>query len=168
MKYPILGGVFIKKWISIILLCTVFLLAACSFGEEETQQYTGIVSKENALGYEYIVTIENDTFTWIVRHQDKLTIMEETVENKDDLQRFSNAVNESNTHVYSLMIWFTVLLIVGVISYQFRQIARKNNKNYTVIIVIALAIAFYLVFNAVLELTTAYQSVKMQYFRLTK
>ncbi len=119
------------------------------------------------MGFEYIVTRENNINTWIIRHKENHTIIEESAENKDDLQRFMYAVNDSHDGVFRLMIWITYLLIVMVISYYFYQKGKKNSKDYTVIIVIALGIAIYLVFNAFIEFNTAYQSLKHYYFTLT-
>ena len=145
----------------------IFLLAGCTKGEEEPQHYSGIISNEEVLGYEYIITRENNISTWIIRHKEKHTIVEESAENKDDLLRFMYAVNDSHDNLSSLIIWITNLLIIMVISYYFYQKARKNSKDYTVIIVIAISIAMYLVFNAFIEFTSAYQSLKLHYFRLT-
>ena len=152
---------------SFILFCTILLLVGCSLGEEDTKNYSGIIGTEKALSYEYTVTKENYISTWVIRHKEEHTIIEETIENREDLQRFMYAVNDSHAGLSKLMIWITYLLIVMVISYYFYQKGRKNSKNYAVIIVVAISIAMYLVFNAFIELTTAYQSLKLHYFRLT-
>ena len=103
----------------------------------------------------------------MIRHKENHTIVEESAENKEDLLRFMSAVNDSHNTLSRLIIWITCLLIILVISYYFYQKGRINSKDYTVIIVIAISIAMYLMFNAFFEFTTAYQSLKLHYFTLT-
>lgn len=55
-----------------------------------------------------------------------------------------------------------------VVSYYFYKKGKKNSKDYVVIIVVAMCIAMYLVFNSLIELTTAYKTVKHYYFTLIK
>lgn len=156
-----------KKWVSFILFCTVFLLPACSLGEEDTNNYSGIISNESALGYEYTVTREHNTNTWVVRHKETITIIEETVDNKEDLQHFMYAVSDSHAGLFSLIIWISYFLIIMLLSYYLYKRGRKNSKDYAVIIVFAILISIYLISNAVTELMTAHQSVKLYYFKLT-
>lgn len=156
-----------KHWFSFMLFCTVFLLAACSLGEEDIYNYSGIISNESALGYEYTVTKENDTFTWVVRHKENIRIIEETVDNQENLQRFMYAVSDSHAGLATLIIWIMYLLFIIAISFYFlHNKGRKNAKDYAVIIIIFIAISLYLVVNAVIDLTTAYQSMKHYYFTL--
>ena len=159
-----------KKWFSLILVCTVFLLAACTLGEEDimdTNNYSGIISNESALGYEYTVTRENNINTWVVRHKENITIIEETDQNYKDLQRFMDAVNDSHDGLAILIVWSTYLLFVLAISYYLYKKGRTKEKYYSVIIVVAMAISIYLVVNAFIDLSTAYQTVKLYHFKLT-
>ena len=159
-----------KKWFSFILICTVFLLSACSLGAEDiidTSNYSGIISNESALGYEYTVTRENNIDTWVVRHKENINIIEETDENREDLQHFMYAVVDTHYGIPSLMIWISYFLFIVVLSYFLFKKGRKNVKYYAVIILFFMAISMYLVVDAFFELTTAYQSVKLYYYKLT-
>ena len=156
-----------KHWFSFILFCTVFLLAACSLGEEDINNYSGIISNEKALGYEYTVTKENNINTWVVRHDEDYTIIEETIDNNEDLQYFMYSVNDSHDGLATLIVWVSYFLFIIVLSYFLYKKGRKNVKYYAVIIVFFMAISMYLVVNAFFELTTAYQTMKHYYFTLT-
>ena len=63
-------GHYIKKYIPIVLFCFTLILSAC--GEEDTQEYSGIIGEGKAMGYEYTVTKEGSSFSWKVRSSKKI------------------------------------------------------------------------------------------------
>lgn len=75
-------GIGIKKYILILLFCITLILSACTQSEEDTQEYSGIISDGNVMGYEYTVTIEDNLFSWKVGYRGDITTIEKSTDNK--------------------------------------------------------------------------------------
>ncbi|MDI2587053.1 hypothetical protein OR571_08035 [Psychrobacillus sp. NEAU-3TGS] len=81
-----------KKCMLLMLFCFTLILSACSQGEEDTQEYSGIIGDGQTLGYEYTVTKEQNKFSWKVGYKGDISIIEESAGNKEDLVNYMNAV----------------------------------------------------------------------------
>ena len=101
-----------KKCIFLILFCFTSIISACSQGEEDTREYSGIIGDGKTLGYEYTVTKEQNKFSWKVGYKGDISIIAESAVNEDDLENYMNAVNDSKLVLAKLIISVSYVLIV--------------------------------------------------------
>ncbi|WP_066073187.1 hypothetical protein [Neobacillus soli] len=157
-----------KKCILLMLFCFTLLLSACSQGEEDTQEYSGIIGDGKTLGYEYTVTKEQNKFSWKVGYKGDISIIEERAANEDDLVNYMNAVNDSKLVLVKLILsvsYFLIVIITMLILY------KKNSKMLKdggVIITILAGIAIYIAVKASFDLSSSLQDAKYYYLKLTK
>ena len=87
-----------------MLFCITLILSACTQSEEDTQGYSGIIGDGKAMDYEYTVTKEENSFSWKVGYKGDITTIEESIDNKDELQNFMMAVSDSKLILSKLII----------------------------------------------------------------
>lgn len=150
-----------------MLFCFTLILSACSQGEEDTREYSGIIGEGKTLGYEYTVTKEQNKFSWKVGHKGDRSIIEESAANDDDLENYMNAVNDSKLVLAKLIISVSYLLIVIITTLIVYKKNRKMLKDSGVIITILTGIAIYIAFKASFDLTSLLQDAKYYYLILT-
>ena len=80
----------------------------------------------NAMGFEYTITKEQNTFSWKVGYKGDITSIQESIENEDGLQNFMIAVSDSRVILSKLIISLSYFLIVAVLSF----FLYKKNKKY--------------------------------------
>lgn len=156
----------IKKYMTILLFCITFILSACNLGKEDTQEYSGIISDGNVMGYSYSVTKEDNTFFWKIGYKGDMTTIEESIDNKEELQSFMTAVSDSKLILSQLIISLLYFLIVAVISFVLYKKNRKLLKDGAIAIILASIIALYIAINASVDLSIALQDLKLHYLRL--
>jgi hypothetical protein len=132
-----------KKCILLMLFCFAIILSACSQSEEDTREYSGIISDGKTLGYEYTVTKEQNTFTWKVGYKGDISIIEESAANDEDLVNYMNTVNDSKLVLAKLILSVSYFLIVIIITLILYKKNRKMLKDGGVNITILAAIAIY-------------------------
>ena len=150
-----------------MLFCFTLILSACSQGEEDTREYSGIIGEGKTLGYEYTVTKEQNKFSWKVGYKGDISIIEESAANEDDLENYMNAVNDSKLVLAKLIISVSYLLIVIITTLIVYKKNRKMLKDSGVIITILTGIAIYIAFKASFDLTSLLQDAKYYYLILT-
>jgi hypothetical protein len=160
-------GIVIKNYIPILLFCITLILSACTQSEEDTQGYSGIIGDGKAMDYEYTVTKEENSFSWKVGYKGDITTIEESIDNKDELQNFMMAVSDSKLILSKLIISLSYFLIVAVISFLLYKKNRKILKDGAIVIILASIIALYIAIDASVDLSIALQDVKLHYLRLT-
>ena len=156
-----------KKCILLMLFCFTLILSACSQGEEDTQEYSGIIGDGKTLGYEYTVTKEQNKFSWKVGYKGDISIIEESAANEDDLVNYMNAVNDSKLVLAKLIISVSYILIVIITTLILYKKNRKMLKDSGVIITILTGIAIYIAFKASFDLSSLLQDAKHYYVILT-
>ena len=119
------------------------------------------------MDYEYTVTKDENSFSWKVSYKGDITTIEESIDNKDELQNFMMAVNDSKLILSKLIISLSYFLIVAVISFLLYKKNRKILKDGAIVIVLASIIALYIAIDASVDLSIALQDVKLHYLRLT-
>ena len=119
------------------------------------------------MGYEYTITKEDNTFSWKVGYKGDITTIEESIDNKDELQSFMTAVSDSKLMYSKLIISLSYFLIVAVISFFLYKKNRKILKDGAIVLVLASIISLYIAIDASVDLSIALQDVKLQYLRLT-
>lgn len=87
-----------------MLLCFTLILSACTKLEEDTPEYSGIIVDGKGMGYEYTVTKEENSFSWKVGYKGDITTIEESIDNKDELQNYMMAVSDSKLILSKLII----------------------------------------------------------------
>ena len=150
-----------------MLFCFTLILSACTQSEEDTQEYSGIIGDGNAMGYEYIVTKEKNTFSWKVGYKGDITTIQESIDNEDELQNFMMAVSDSRVILSKLIISLSYFLIVAVLSFFLYKKNRKILKDGAIVVVLASIIALYIAIDASFDLSIALQDAKFHYLRLT-
>ncbi len=157
-----------KKYIPLVLICFTLILSACTQNEEDTQEYSGIISDGKVLGYEYTITKEQNTFSWQVGYKGDITIIEESIDNEDELQNFMMAVSNIEAVFTKLILSLSYFIIVAVISFFLYKRNRKILKDGGAIVaVLSGIIALFIAFDASFDLNSALQDAKFHYLRLT-
>jgi hypothetical protein len=150
-----------------VLFCFTLILSACTQSEEDTQEYSGIIANGNAMGYEYIITKEKNTFSWKVGYKGDITTIQESIDNEDELQNFMMAVSDSRVIFSKLIISLSYFFIVAVLSFFLYKKNRKILKDGAIVVVLASIIALYFTIDASFDLSIALQDAKFHYLRLT-
>ncbi|MEK4424596.1 hypothetical protein [Solibacillus sp. FSL K6-1523] len=157
----------IKKFVLIALFFMALILSACTQGQEDTQEYSGIISERKVIGYEYTVIKEENSYSWKIGYKGDITTIEESIDNEDELGNFMMAVNDSKLKLSKLVTWLTYFLIVAVISFYLYKKDRKTLKDGAIVIVLAIIISLYISIDASIDLSTLLKDVKLYYLRLT-
>ncbi|WLR42568.1 hypothetical protein LC087_18085 [Bacillus carboniphilus] len=111
---------------------------------------------------------EQDTFTWEIGHDEELVTIEETEENKIELQEYRDAVEDVNTLMFKVILLGLYNLIVIIVA----TIILKKNKRMSdegggLIIGLYACWAFYHTFEDAIDLSTAFKNAKLFYWILT-
>jgi hypothetical protein len=162
-----LEGIKVKKCMLLLLFCFTLLLSACSQSEEDTQRYSGIISDGTAMGYEYTITREQNTFSWKVGYKGDITSIVESIDNEADLESFMIAVSDSKVLLVKLLISLTYFLIVAGTTLIFYKKNRKILKESGAIIAVLAGIAIYIALEASIDLSRTLQDAKFYYLILT-
>ena len=150
-----------------MLFCFTLILSACTQSEEDTQEYSGIIADGNAMGYEYTITKEQNTFSWKVGYKGDITTIQESIDNEDELQNFMMAVSDSRVILSKLIISLSYFLIVAVLSFFLYKKNRKILKDGAIVVILASIIALYIAIDASFDLSIVLQDAKFHYLRLT-
>lgn len=143
----------IKKWMLWMFCCLTLLMTACSQnGEEDTEKISGVISKGKVLGYEYVTSVEQDSFLWTVGYKGEIVSIKESGKNEELLEDFMRAVSDGEVLFGKLMIslaYFLVVIITTLILY-------KRNKNLLKkvvgVIVFAACISIFIAFDSAMDL----------------
>lgn len=142
------------------------LLSACSQSEEDTQEYFGVISDGKAMGYEYTVTKEENSFSWRIGYKGDITTIEENTFNQDELQDFMMAVNDSKVILSTLIISSIYIIIVAITSFYIYKKNKKMRKEGWIGILLASVIAFYFAIDASFDLSMLLKDLKVGHSRL--
>ncbi|AWE08242.1 hypothetical protein DCE79_12925 [Lysinibacillus sp. 2017] len=156
-----------KKYILLMLFSFTLILSACTQAEEDTQEYSGIISDEQSFGYEYTVLKEQNNFSWKVGYKGDISIIEESTANQDDLVNYMNAVNDSKLVSVKLITSVSYLLIIIITTLILYKKNRKMLKDSAIVITMLAGIALYIAFKASFDLSSLLQDVKSYYLILT-
>lgn len=156
-----------KKCIVLTIFCFTLLLTACSQSEEDTEEYSGIISDGRAMGYHYSIAKEQDSITWKVGYKEETSSIKESIDNEDNLENFMSAVTDSKVVLAKLIISASYLLIIVIIAFILYRKNRKILKESSAIIIILAMIAIYTVFGSSVELSRSIQDAKYYYLILT-
>lgn len=157
----------IKKWLLWVFCCLVFLVTACSQnGEEDTEKFSGVFSKGRVLGYEYVTSIEKNSFSWKVGYKGEIFELDESADNEDDLEKFMRAISDGEMLFATLIIslsYFLVVVISTLILYK-----RKSNilKNASGIIVLLAVISIFIAFESAIDLNRILHNAQYYFLQL--
>ncbi|WP_078379823.1 geobacillin-26 family protein [Sutcliffiella halmapala] len=161
-------GIQTKKIILLMLFCFTLILSACSQGEEDKQGFSGVISDGDTMGYEYTVTKEQRSFSWKVGYRGDTTIIKESTANKNDLENFRTAVNDSKEVLGKLIISVSYFLIVIITTLTLYKKKRKMLKEVSVVIAVLAGFAFYIAVESSFDLNSSLRDAKHYYLILTK
>ena len=158
----------IKRILLMLFSCTfTLILFACSQTEEDTEEYSGIISNEQAMDYEYTLLKEQNKFTWKVGYNGDISIIEESDANHDDLVNYMNAVNDSKLVLVKLILSVSYLLIISITTFILYKKDRKKLKGGGIVITMLSGIALYIAFKSSFDLIRLLQDTKYFYLLLT-
>ena len=157
-----------KKYVLLILFATILLLAACSKGEkDEVQGYSGVIGYGAAMGYQYIVVKEHDTFSWDISYKGNTLLIEENENNVKNLENFMFSVNESELELGTLIIsffYFVLVAITALILYRKKKEMLKGSG--ALIMILAGSLGLYFTLEAAVDLSSLLHEVKYYYMIL--
>ncbi|WP_025784441.1 hypothetical protein [Sporosarcina sp. D27] len=157
-----------KKYVLLILFAIILLLAACSKGEKDNVQGdSGVIGYGAAMGYQYIVVKEHDTFSWEISYKGNNLLIEENEDNIKNLENFMFSVNESELELGTLIIsfsYFVLVVITALIIYKKKSEMLKGNG--ALIIILAGTLGLYFTLVTAIELSSFLHEVKYYYMIL--
>ncbi|MFE7060847.1 hypothetical protein ACFVAD_01680 [Sutcliffiella sp. NPDC057660] len=156
-----------KKCIVLTIFCFTLFLTACSQSEEDKEEYSGIISDGEAMGYQYSIAKEQNTFTWQVGYKGDISSIIESIDNEDDLENFMSAVSDCKVLSAKFIISASYLLIIVITAFILYRKNRKILKEGSAIITILAVIAIYTAFWSSVELSRSIQDAKYYYLILT-
>ncbi|MBM7553940.1 hypothetical protein [Thalassobacillus pellis] len=151
----------------LLLLFSFTLLAACTQGEEEAGDYSGIISDGKAMGYEYTITKEQSTISWKIGYKRNTTIIKENTENEKDLEKFMIAVGDSQSELVELMITLSYFFIVALTTLFLYKKNRNMLRGSGVIITVFVGFAIYNAVTTSFDLSSSLHDAKYYYLILT-
>lgn len=160
-----------KKWSLLILLSITLLLSSCTQGEEETGDYSGIISDGKSMGYEYTLTKEQSTFFWKIGYKGNTSKIKENAENENNLENFMIAVGDCQSELVELIItlsYFLIVVLTTLFLYKKnRKILNEMIKSGGVIIALTVVFAIYNAFATSFDLSNSLLDAKYYYLILT-
>lgn len=126
-----------------------------------------VIGEEKAGGYQYTVIKEQNTFTWKIGHQDKISTVVENQDNSKELERFRIAVGDINMGIFKIIISASYFLIVVITTLIFYKKNKQIPKGNGAIIAILAGIALYYTIINSINLNTAIQDARFYYLLLT-
>ncbi|MFD1019603.1 hypothetical protein [Thalassobacillus hwangdonensis] len=149
-------------------LLITLLLAACGQSEEDPNDYSGVISDGEVIGYTYVVTKEQGAFVWEIGYKGNSTIVDESKENEDVLEDYRTAVNEGQGALTTLMISGVYFLVAASLLIFLYKKNRKLLKNGGFIAgILACVIALTIVIDASIDLRSAVDNAEFYYLKIT-
>ena len=152
---------------SIILIVFFLLLSGCTVSEEDNEEFIGVLSTGNVMGYKYTNIIEeNHVLSWQIGYKGHKTVIQENPSNIEDLEKFMNAVNDGETAFVQLIIWSVYFLLIIIIAIYYYSKNRKILKRASPAFVIFGGISIWIVFNAIMDLNSISRILNESYYLL--
>lgn len=157
-----------KKYVLLMLLATILLLAACSKGEkDEVEGYSEVIGYRAAMGYQYIVVKEQDTFSWDISYKGNNLLIAENADNVKNLENFRISVNESKLELGTLIIsfsYFVLVVIIALILYKKKSELLKGIG--ALISILAGTLALYFTLETAVDLSSLLHEMDYYYMIL--
>jgi hypothetical protein len=145
-----LGDFFVGFYVNLLLSFSIILLIP---SVSASSPWT--IDEEEAWGYQYVVTKENDTFTWEIGYQVTISTTEENKGNAKYLHDFRVAVNDSDVHLLTIVLSGIYLFIVVITAFIIYKKNKQMLKKGWGILAILAGIALYYTFFTYLNLDVA-------------
>lgn len=156
-----------KKSMLLLLFCFTLILSACGQAEEDTEEYSGVISDGKVFSYAYSVTMDQNTMIWEVGYKGDTAMIEESDTNQGDLVNYMNAVNDSKLEFVKLIIALAYIVFISILSLILYKKNRKMLKDGSLITAALTGIAVYIAFKAAFDLSSFLRDVKYYYWILT-
>ncbi|MEH7224474.1 hypothetical protein V7112_11765 [Bacillus sp. JJ1566] len=156
-----------KNCFLLILFCLSLLLSACSQGEKDTIEYSGIISDGKAMGYEYNVTKEQSTFSWKIGYNGDTSIIKQSPDNETDLESFMIAIGDSQSELAKLLISLSYFIIVVNLTLFLYKKNRNLLKSSGLIIAVLAGFAVYIAISTSFDLNSSLKDARYYYLILT-
>ncbi|KUP07169.1 hypothetical protein Q75_06485 [Bacillus coahuilensis p1.1.43] len=122
-----------------------------------------VIGEQKARDYQYTVLKENNSFTWIIGHQDNIVTIVENKDNEEELEHFRTAVEEINTKFLGIIISASYLLIVVFTTVTFYKKTKHIPIGTGAIIALLAGIAIYYTIENSINLNTALQDANFYF-----
>ena len=152
---------------SIILIVFFLLLSGCTVDEEDNEEFIGVLSTGNVMGYEYtVIKEENHVLSWQIGYKDNQLDIRESNSNRGHLDGFMDAVNDGELAFAELIIWSVYFLLLIIIALYFYNKNRKILKEASPAFIIFGGISIWLSFNAIMDLISIFKILNKTYYLL--
>ena len=152
---------------SIILVVFFLFLSGCTVSEEDTEEFIGVLSTGNMMGYEYtVIKEENHVLSWQIGYKENQLVIQESNSNREYLDNFMNAVNDGELAFAELIIWSVYFLLLIIIALYFYNKNRKILKEASPAFIIFGGISIWLSFNAIMDLINIFKILNKNYYLL--
>ncbi|MDM5315270.1 hypothetical protein QUF49_04635 [Fictibacillus sp. b24] len=148
-----------RAWFAIIVIMMMF--------DTSVHASSKVISEGKAWGFHYRITAENKVFTWKIGDGKKESVIEENEENRNELERFRSAVNESDLQTFSFFLYAVYLLIIGIVALIVYKKVKDNRQTMFTILVLFAMYASYKCFIAFVYLQEALDDAKVYFIVLT-
>jgi len=152
---------------SIILVTFFLLLSGCTVSEEDTEEFIGVLSTGNVMGYEYtVIKEENHVLSWQIGYKDNQLVIQESKSNQVYLDNFMDAVHDGERAFAELIIWSVYFLLLIIIALYFYNKNRKILKEASPAFIIFGGISIWIVFKAIMDLNSTSKILNASYYSL--
>ena len=152
---------------SIIPVVFFLFLSGCTVSEEDTEEFIGVLSTGNMMGYEYtVIKEENHVLSWQIGYKENQLVIQESNSNREYLDNFMNAVNDGELAFAELIIWSVYFLLLIIIALYFYNKNRKILKETSPAFIIFGGISIWLSFNAIMDLINIFKILNKNYYLL--
>ena len=135
--------------------------------EEDTEEFIGVLSTGNMMGYEYtVIKEENHVLSWQIGYKENQLVIQESNSNREYLDNFMNAVNDGELVFAELIIWSVYFLLLIIIALYFYNKNRKILKETSPAFIIFGGISIWLSFNAIMDLINIFKILNKNYYLL--
>lgn len=157
-----------KKLLMIVLLGFILLLTACSQAQEDTKEFSGMISDGNAFGYKYTVIKEQNDISWVVGYKGDTSIIQENQENRANLDHFMKAVGDTHSEYITLLISlsYVFIIVIGAL-FLFKRNRKTFNASLPFMAVFA-GIALYIAIGALEDMNSSLQDIENYYSIIKK
>jgi hypothetical protein len=154
----------IKKYvITFSLLLAVYLFCVSSVYANAPF----VIGERSAWGYEYVVTKENENFTWKIGYKGNTSTVIENKENELYLFEFRNAVRNLDRSGFTVQLAALYVVLIGVIAFITYKKHKKLWKESWRMFAIFVIIGLYFTITTYLDVDMALNDARVSYEMLT-
>ncbi|OZI13661.1 hypothetical protein CEW92_00010 [Bacillaceae bacterium SAS-127] len=158
------GKMFLKEKFSLIFFISITFFIAIVSSVSATSPF--VIGEGKAGGYQYTIIKEQDTFTWKIGHQEKISTIIENPDIEETLEHFRMAVNDIDMQIFKMIISVIYILIVVITTLILYKKNKQMLKSGGAIIAISVGVGLYMMLVTSIDLNATFQDAKFYYLLL--